>query len=136
MGSPSPTPRELARRLLDLEAARPAAPSDPHLPETARVCEKLRIALARLAGPDGFAALMRRAVALARADSGAESIVVKTDGTVEGLEAREAGEIIIAHLLELLVTFIGRPLTMRVVRQIWPEADDEGSDKPPQIPTE
>jgi hypothetical protein len=91
-----------------------------------RVCEKLRIALTRLAGSDGFAALMRRAVALARADGAGDAIMNKADGTVEGLDRStgEAGQLIIAHLLELLMTFIGWPLTMRVVRQIWPEAEN------------
>jgi hypothetical protein len=30
--------------------------------------------------------------------------------------------VIIAQLLELLVTFIGQPLTLRIVHESWPDA--------------
>ncbi len=34
----------------------------------------------------------------------------------------EAAVAITAHLLGLLVTFIGEPLTLRLVREAWPDA--------------
>ena len=100
--------------------------------EAVRVCEKLRVSLTRFAGADGFASLLRRALALARAEvpfaaqrqrrptapwkdlksSSADA------GTVGGVEAAVA---ITAHLLGLLVTFIGEPLTLRLVREAWPD---------------
>jgi hypothetical protein len=50
---------------------------------------------------------------------------------MEGLEALasedaeagvEAGAAITGHLLGLLVTFIGEPITLRLVRDAWPDA--------------
>jgi hypothetical protein len=117
--------------LLAAEATSQSA-ADPRVPEAVRVCEKLRLSLTRFAGPDGFKALLRRALALARAEVPAlHGITEKADGSLEGLEqlAAEASDValdaavaITAHLLGLLVTFIGEPLTMRLVREAWPDA--------------
>ena len=100
--------------------------------EAVRVCEKLRISLIRLAGPDAFTSLLRRALALARADIPAlQAIAPRADGSLEGLEAlvadvtnggSDAAVEIIAHLLGLLITFIGTPLTLRIVGEVWPAA--------------
>ena len=110
--------RERARRLLAVEASSKGA-SNAHVHETVRVCEKLRISLTRFAGSDGFTALLRRALVLARADFPSVEIVkFKHDGPLEGLEVLaadatncgpEATVAITAHLLGLLVTFIGAP---------------------------
>ena len=127
--------RDLARRLLAVEAASRSA-ADAHLPEAVRVCEKLRIYLIRFAGADGFVSLLRRALALARAEVPAVATVrLKPDGSLEGLEVlaadatsggpdggSAAAVAITAHLLGLLVTFIGKPLTLQLVREVWPEA--------------
>ena len=123
--------RNLAQRLLAVEAANQSA-ADAHLHEAVRVCEKLRISLIRLAGPDGFASLLRRALALARAEVPAlDRVTVNPDCSMEGLEvlladatdgAVHGPAAITAHLLELLVTFIGEPLTLRIVREAWPDA--------------
>ena len=90
------------------------------------------ISLTRFAGADGFASLLRRALALARAEvPSLQTVTVKPDGSLEGLEALaadatnagpEAAVAITAHLLGLLVTFIGEPLTLRLVREAWPDA--------------
>jgi hypothetical protein len=122
--------RDLARRLLAVEAASKIAPN-AHMHEAVRVCEKLRISLTRFAGSDGFTSLLRRALTLARADDPlVETVEVKPDGSLEGLEALpvdetnggpEAAVAITAHLLGLLVTFIGEPLTLRLVRDAWPD---------------
>ena len=137
MEIPSELSRDLARRLLAVEAASKCAPN-AHVHEAVRVCEKLRISLTRFAGSDGFASLLRRALTLARADEPlVETIKVKPDGSLEGLEALaadttnggpEAAVAITAHLLGLLVTFIGEPLTLRLVRDAWPDGSlDEES---------
>ena len=122
--------RALARRLLAIEAASQSA-SDAHVHEAVRVCEKLRIALIRIAGADGFSALMRRALALARAEVPAlQRVTLNPDCSMEGLEelaadasggGADAPIAISAHLLGLLVTFIGEPLTLRLVREAWPD---------------
>jgi len=121
--------RDLAQRLLAVEAASQSA-SDAHVPSAVR--EKLRISLTRFFGPDGFTSLMRRAVAVARAEvPSLHDIEVKPDGSLEGFEelaadpgngGAEATFAITAHLLTLLVTFIGKPLTLRLVREAWSDA--------------
>jgi hypothetical protein len=131
MDTPSRSTRDLARRLLAVEAASPSA-AEPRVHEAVRVCEKLRVSLTRFAGADGFKALLRRALALARAEVPAlDGVAEKADGSVEGLEelaadARNVGTdaavAIIAHLLGLLITFIGAPLTVRLVGEGWPDA--------------
>ena len=134
MDTPSSSTRDLARRLLAVEAASQSA-ADPRVHEAVRVCEKLRVSLTRFAGVDGFTALLRRALALARAEVPAlHGITEKAAGSIEGLEkvgadagssgvgGGDAAVAITAHLLGLLVTFIGESLTARLVREAWPDA--------------
>ncbi|HEY3392894.1 MAG TPA: hypothetical protein VGK58_09320 [Lacipirellulaceae bacterium] len=131
MDTLSSSTRDLARRLLAVEAASPTA-ADPRVHEAVRVCEKLRVSVTRFAGADGFTALLRRALALARAEVPAlHGVTEKADGSMEGLEAlaadarnvgTDAAVAIIAHLLGLLITFIGAPLTVRLVGEGWPDA--------------
>lgn len=115
--------QDLARRLLAAEAATSCtSPLPSHA--AVRVCDKLRISLTRFAGADGFASLLRRALVLARADLPAlQSIQIGADGGLEGFEQLGAGTAaaITAHLLGLLVTFIGEPLTLTLVREAWPD---------------
>ena len=122
----------LARRLLTLEGLDQNA-TDDAVDETARVFERLRVALARFAGSDGFTSLARRALALAGADDPSlRQISVRADGSLEGLEqvSGDALLAIIAQFLRLLVTFVGEPLMLRFVREAWPDAslDDRHED--------
>ncbi len=122
--------RNLARQLLAAEAASPSV-TGAHMHEAVRVCEKLQISLTRFAGADGFTSLLRRALALGRAEAPAlQTVNVKRDGSLEGCEAlavdttdggHESAVVITAHLLGLLVTFIGETLTRRLVREGWPD---------------
>jgi hypothetical protein len=129
MDTPSSLMRELSRRLL---AASQTA-SDQHVHEAAVVSEKLRVPLTRFAGAEGFASLLRRALVLASAEVPAlQSLKVGAEGRLEGFEqlaadtgtaagGSEAAVAITAHLLGLLVTFIGEPLTLRLMREAWPD---------------
>jgi len=122
--------RDLARRLL--AASQTAA--EPHVHEAVVVIEKLRIVLTKFAGAEGFASLLRRALKLTSADVPAlQSVKIGADGRLEGFEqivadkgtgaaGGEAAVAITAHLLDLLVTFIGEPLTLTLVRAAWPDA--------------
>jgi hypothetical protein len=61
----------------------------------------------------------------------ADGSVEGFDGIEQGREARaatQAGTVLVAHLLELLVTFIGAPLTLSLVRDKWPDASMDGTD--------
>jgi hypothetical protein len=65
-------------------------------------------------------------------------VQVGADGSLEGFDAieqsqepeaaRRAGVGLVAHLLELLVTFIGEPLTLRLVADKWPDVAVERAD--------
>ena len=125
MDKPSSSIRDLARQLL--AASQTAA--DPHVPEAVVVIEKLRIILTKFAGAEGFASLLRRALLLASADVPAlQNVKIGADGGLDGFEqivtCAEGGEAAVAitsHLLDLLVTFIGEPLTLTLVRAAWPD---------------
>lgn len=127
MTNPSASIRALAQHLLAVEAG---MQSTSDVPEAVRVCEKLRISLAQFAGPAGYTSLLRRALSLARAEFPAlQTVKVGADGSLEGLEhlaadasngGPDAAVAITTYLLALLVTFIGQPLTLRLVRNTWP----------------
>ena len=124
--------RNLAKRLLSLEAA--ANPggttANVHAAAAARVCEKLRTSVSRFAGSDSYAALLRRGLALAlEEDPALNGVTINPDCSFEGLDRLAAGAggahpavAVIAHLLGLLETFIGGSLTLRLVRDAWPDA--------------
>jgi hypothetical protein len=121
---PSAPMNDLARALL---TADPLAFS-AHTPGSGLVNERLCLLLVRLAGVDGFVAPALR---------GAK---VSADGRVNDLDQalmeddrrrREAAAAITAQLLELLITFIGEPLTRRLARDACPETppDDERRER-------
>ncbi len=128
MDTLSASMRDLARRLL---AANQVA-SGSQVDEAVVLIEKLRITLTKFAGPEGFTSLLRRALALASAEvPSLQNVKTGADGRLEGFEeivadkgaggaGDEAAVAIIAHLLGLLVTFIGEPLTLRLERAAWP----------------
>jgi hypothetical protein len=136
MNTATPAIREFARRLVALEATR-GDPSVASESDAVRVCEKLRLPLSKLAGVAGFRSLLSRAVALARAElPSLVTMHVGTDGSLAGLDGPgldqdtgaggQAGVVVVAQLLGLLVTFIGEPLTLRLVREAWPNESVAG----------
>jgi hypothetical protein len=44
----------------------------------------------------------------------------ETEAKVNSREAAKGGLALVASLLELLATFIGEALTLRLVQQVWP----------------
>jgi hypothetical protein len=123
--------RAWARRLLAAEVANSPA-SAAKGQEVVRVCGKLRASLTQFVGADGFTALLRRALALARVDvPSLNTVKVTADGNLEGIEklATEEEDIaaaitITTHLLGLMVTFIGESLTLRLMCQAFPGVPD------------
>jgi hypothetical protein len=122
ISSVSPKTRELADRLVEFEKAAEASTHDP--PSTCRVCEKLRYPLVTLTGMAGYSSLLSRALTLAKREAPElRAVEVRSDASLEGLEgdASQAHPVLVAYLLSLLITFIGEDLTMKLVRDIWPE---------------
>lgn len=134
MNAPSPVTHDLARRLLAASRpARAASPSDGGWPSHQAVAmfETLGITLSKSTGPSGFASLLGRALVLARSDAPAlQRVHVGSNCQLEGLEemastegGTDAAVVLAAHLLTLLMTFIGEPLTVRLLHEGWPDAN-------------
>ncbi len=121
--------RALAGHLVTLEAAALDASAAGTL-ATCSVCEKLRLPLGTLAGAAGFNSLLSRALTLARRESPALSAAQIDPGeSLEGIDG-EAQAIITAHLLNLLIAFIGETLTMRILLDFWPDLPELGLHSP------
>ena len=123
---------ELACRLLALEAARRG--SHRATSDLAQVCERLRLVITPLAGSAGFHSLLARALALAKADHALlKPIKVLENGTIVGFDSGDTQDAdaaaglaaakcgLVSQLLDLLTILIGEQLTMRLVRDAWPE---------------
>ena len=126
-----PKVRELAERLVAYEMQGNRS-SETKIPAACLATEKLRPHLAQLMGNTGFSALLSRALALGIADAPwLRGVRVKSDGSFDGFEELGAKidsdevfggcVVVLSHLLGLLVTFIGEELTLRLVREVWPE---------------
>jgi hypothetical protein len=138
-----PQMRDLANRLVAYEAATKKA-SEPMESAAPCVYEKLRMRLSALAGVAGFQALAFRALAQAKADAPSLwAVEVAADGSLKGLGeseppvdidndlAGEGGVVLIGRLLGLLLIFLGEPLTLNLISDLWPDAafDDRISGK-------
>ena len=141
MNKATPTLRDFAGRLMELEAK--AIPSsEAQLPVAFLVCEKLRSHMTTLMGKTGFRALLTRSLVLGAAEvPWLATITVGADGAWRGLEesdgvddparAAEGGVVLLARLLGLLTAFIGGDLTLRLIREIWPELTLDDLDLKP-----
>jgi hypothetical protein len=136
----SPAAQVLARRVLRHEAGGRAEPAA--LAEAAeRADARLRERLASLIGPTGYTTLVARAVYLAQAEVPAlervtvDALATGAEGGLHGVRefARASGDAgvaeaglsaILAHVIGLLVTFIGEDLALRLIRDAWPELPD------------
>lgn len=132
MKQPDPAMRDLARRLLTLEGGESEA-SEMRIDVASSALAKLRLYLSKLVGVAGFSALLARALALAKAEvPWLESVRVNAEGALEDFaesaqqqdaNAAVAGmTALLEQLLGLLETFIGKDLTLRLVRDVWSEA--------------
>lgn len=124
MTTPFSSMRNLAGRWL--AASRSVA--DPDVHEAGLVDDRLRAALIRFAGEEGFASLQRRALILAKSELPPLQVVqVGENGRLTGFEqlaedtGAEAAVAITTHLLDLLVNFIGERLTLRLLSEAWPD---------------
>jgi hypothetical protein len=128
--------RNIAKRLIS-DGARGDKPGATKNAAEFSVSEKLRANLATLMGNGGYHALLSRALALAQVEvPSLRAIHVNADGTLtEGEEHRvqldpdemfEGRVVLLAQLIGLLVAFIGENLTLRLVREVWPNAKLDG----------
>jgi hypothetical protein len=128
MNRAAPKLRIYAERLIAYEMSRNA--SSKSKPTAAFVViEKLSPHFGALMGAAGFRALLSRALVLANAEvAWLRELHVTADGSVEGLneleaqanpeEVSNAGIVLLARLLGLLVTFIGEDLTLQLLSNV------------------
>lgn len=114
--------------------------SVPTRSATFRVYEKLCEHIGTIAGVAGFQSLAARALSLAKAEAPSLSALrLGADGRLEELgeleletdkgQMEEAGVIFLARLLGLLLVFIGKTLTLRLLQDVWPDLDFEDCDR-------
>ena len=130
MSPATPSLRSFAAHLIAQDVKlKNASRSSPATPFS--VIEKLRPPLMNLMGSTGFNALMSRSLVLATTEiPSLRDIGLNAEGMWEGLAALEvqldaerfleARIVVLAHLLGLLVAFVGEALTLRLMAEIWP----------------
>ena len=130
MSPATPSLRSFAAHLIAQDVKlKNASRSSPATPFS--VIEKLRPPLMNLMGSTGFNALMSRSLVLATTEiPSLRDIGLNAEGMWEGLAALEvqldadrfleARIVVLAHVLGLLVAFVGEALTLRLLSDIWP----------------
>lgn len=104
--------------------------------QAAWACERLRLPISHLAGASGFVSLLSRALTLAQRKTpslnrlrvGAQGAIEVSDEITRDGEAKDMardgmseGVTLLTEMLGLLVTLIGKPLTLSLVSEAWPE---------------
>jgi hypothetical protein len=128
-GGINPISREIARQLLAYESVERGSSVDGLA--AVQVCDRLRQPLSILMGPAAFRSLLGRALTLAKRNAGnLEDVKVKDNGLLEGLNegVNGAGLVIVASLVALLMTFIGQPITLRLLHDVWPTLTNDDSN--------
>jgi len=130
MEQETPTTKHFAGLVLENELADSSDPNDLQS-AVERIFDKLNAHLSIRFGSGGYHALLRRALTLAADDvSVLASVHISEDGSVEGFQGMTDSQSIsdgsvamLARLIELLDTFIGRNLTVRVLQNVWPNVE-------------
>jgi len=129
--------RNLAERLVSSET-KDRGSRESKIEASFTVCEKLRQELVALTGVAGFCALLTRTLALLHKEDVLRLGIrrIRLDGSLERVDragisdAPEAPEqdpvILPAQLLDLLGVFIGEPMTVQIVENVWPELNVAG----------
>lgn len=142
---PEMTPSEHPSHDLAIRLLCEALGSNEDAPAAAIVLERLDKVLWRVAGQVGSRSLIERALSMAR--SKAPSLVALhipatgpfTDADWQfarttSFDPENDQVILVAHVLELLQIFIGERLTLQLVKEAWPDLD-QNSDAVPLDPT-
>jgi hypothetical protein len=133
MARPLPEAVELALRLIGDGADGSSAPA-AFAASADTVCRSLGDYLKDLVGPRGVAALLGRALSLAKREHPLLASVTlgpepsaRFSGLAEALasgsaeDAAAASSSILAHLLSLLILLLGIELGLQPVRKLWPQ---------------
>ncbi|MEO7714910.1 MAG: hypothetical protein ABIY70_01800 [Capsulimonas sp.] len=131
MEQETPSHKDLAVRLFQSEKADASSLADVR-DAARRTFGKLNTHLSSRLGSDGYQALLKRALMLSVADCAwLASIRVAEDGALEetgqAFVDRSVNELtdgyvaVMANLIGLLDTFIGRKLSLRVLHSVWPD---------------
>lgn len=124
--------RDLAQQLVEYEDR--FRPDDAS--QTQPVIERLKPSLVPLVGKMGFCSLLARALMLAKRESPfLRDTRIEDDCRLNGLPADDSSGmvVLIAHLIGLLTTFMGQTLTLRLLRNTWPELPSLQEDSVEQI---
>lgn len=134
--------RVLARQVLFYETGNVDEPA-AFVAAAERVFSRLGWRLAGLFGVAGYRALLTRALVLARAEVDGLALVTvdaQVAGDLRGLAEFAAAQgdepavaadgftAIFAHVIDLLTAFIGAQLTVRLVRESWPDIEEAMRD--------
>jgi hypothetical protein len=132
MTEPRPSVTRFVRAVVQTELERDGGARDFDVAQ--RILMRLHEQLGKLIGSAGFDVLVTRALVLARrAHPALAGVTAGPGGTIAGLDGaagdggalREGATAIVAHFIELLVILIGEDLAMRLVRDVWPAAEEE-----------
>lgn len=128
--------RDLAIRLLTEVSG-----SCKEVQAAAEVLERLDAVLSRIAGQAGSRSLLTRALAMAKTNAPAlNALQIPVSGPftrgewqlerAASFDKENEQVILVAHVLELLQIFIGERLTLQLVKEAWPDLD-QNSDVVP-----
>jgi hypothetical protein len=110
-----------ARYLFTVEIGEAASPADAAA-GLARTCEKLERHLGRVLGAEGIRALLHRARALAARE---QAELSRAGGAPDSVEA---AAVFLAILISLLARYIGGPLTLQLLGELWPAIQTGNSE--------
>jgi hypothetical protein len=123
MNIPRPSAKALAMEVIQRETR-----DDDKVDVAVTVLPKLHGTLGKLIGAHGFDVVLERSLRLAKNDEPLlANVICEPGGILNGLTYlaadRERGLIVVlSHLIELLMRFIGEDLAGRIVRDTWSDA--------------
>lgn len=129
-GPLSPKIRVLAGQLIACEAAARSQTGED-MPAALRVAEKLRLPLFTIAGRAACRSLLNASLRSARASAPEfDRVHITPEGSLDGWHGSrdpdrmaEAGAILISQLLGLLISLVGEAVTLKLIREVWPDID-------------
>lgn len=116
--------RRLARWLLIYEAG-DRLDENSLIEAAERASEKLRIHMSQRIGVEGCRTLLTRSLSLTVAEyPDMATVQLSPQGSLVGLRGTSSVDgavAILNHFYNLLVTFIGEEITLRIIGTVWPE---------------